>query len=62
MFKTQHIINTRNQMDLHIQPELIVLTIPNLEINKSNKNNRYNISEINKRINNTYYLKIIGLN
>lgn len=62
MFKTQNIINTQKQINSYRQPELIILTIPKLEINKINKNNRHNIDEINKRINNTYYLKIIGLN
>jgi hypothetical protein len=41
---------------------VVVLNIPNLEINKNNKNNKYYVNEINKRNNNTYYLKIIGIN
>ena len=64
MLKHQNIIS--NQYLTHInkqnQPQVVVLNIPNLEINKNNKNNKYYVNEINKRNNNTYYLKIIGIN
>jgi hypothetical protein len=54
MFKQQFI-------PYQFYPRVIVLDIPTLEINKYNKHNKYNVNEIKKRINNTYYLKIIGL-
>jgi hypothetical protein len=57
----QQYINQR-QLNLDLHPKVVILDIPNLEINKNNKNNKYNVNEIKKRINNTYYLKIIGLN
>jgi hypothetical protein len=64
MLKHQNIIS--NQYLTHIaqqnQLQVVVLNIPNLEINKNNKNNKYYVNEINKRNNNTYYLKIIGIN
>jgi hypothetical protein len=64
MLKTQNIIRSQNiikqQINSCLNPKVIILNIPNLEINKNNKN--YNINEIKKRINNTYYLKIMGLN
>ena len=73
MFRQQNIINnlntTCNQQYVNnhyliqpFYPRVIALDIPNLEINKYNKYNKYNMDEIKKRINNTYYLKIIGLN
>jgi hypothetical protein len=64
MLKTQNIIRSQSiikqQINSWLYPKVIILDISNLEINKNNKN--YNINEIKKRINNTYYLKIMGLN
>ena len=51
---------TNQYTNTNLYPRVIMLDVPNLEINKNNKN--YNINEIKKRINNTYYLKIMGLN
>jgi len=66
MLKHQNIINKHYTNNQYIaqqnQPQVVVLNIPNLEINKNNKNNKYYVNEINKRNNNTYYLKIIGIN
>jgi hypothetical protein len=66
MLKHQNIINKHYINNQYIaqqnQPQVVVLNIPNLEINKNNKNNKYYVNEINKRNNNTYYLKIIGIN
>jgi hypothetical protein len=66
MLKHQNIINKHYINNQYIaqqnQPHVVVLNIPNLEINKNNKNNKYYVNEINKRNNNTYYLKIIGIN
>ena len=58
MFKHPNIIHNRQ---INLYPQVVVLNIPELEINKQNKYNKYNINEINKRNCNTYYLKIIGL-
>jgi hypothetical protein len=66
MLKHQNIINKHYINNQYVaqqnQPQVVVLNIPNLEINKNNKNNKYYVNEINKRNNNTYYLKIIGIN
>ena len=61
MFKQQNIINNPYAYQT-LYPKIIVLDIPNLEINKYNKYYKNNVNEIKKRINNTYYLKIIELN
>jgi len=60
-YTSQQYINQK-QINQYLYPKVVILDIPNLEINKNNKNNKYNVNEIKKRINNTYYLKIIGLN
>ena len=61
MLKHQNIIN-KHYIAHQNKPQVVVLNIPNLEINKNNKNNKYYVYEINKRMNNTYYLKIMGIN
>ena len=61
MLKHQNIIN-KHYIAHKNKPQVVVLNIPNLEINKNNKNNKYYVDEINKRMNNTYYLKIMGIN